>query len=35
METSKIRKVLSLAKQEGTIRARDLDQHNIPRTYPM
>jgi predicted transcriptional regulator of viral defense system len=33
METSKVTKVLSLAKQGGVIRARDLQPHNIPRTY--
>jgi predicted transcriptional regulator of viral defense system len=33
METSKVMQVLSLAKQGGVIRARDLEPHNIPRTY--
>jgi predicted transcriptional regulator of viral defense system len=33
METSKVTQVLSLAKQGGVIRARDLEPHNIPRTY--
>ena len=33
METSKVMQVLSLAKQAGVIRARDLEPHNIPRTY--
>lgn len=33
METSKVAKVLTLAKQGGVIRARDLEPHNIPRTY--
>lgn len=33
METSKTIQVLSLAKQESVIRARDLEPHNIPRTY--
>jgi predicted transcriptional regulator of viral defense system len=33
MEASKITQVLSLAKQSGVIRARDLEPHNIPRTY--
>ena len=33
MEPSKVMQVLSLAKQAGVIRARDLEPHNIPRTY--
>ena len=33
METSKVTQVLSLAKQDGVIRARDLKPHSIPRTY--
>jgi predicted transcriptional regulator of viral defense system len=33
MESTKFAQVLSLAKQEGVIRARDLEPHNIPRTY--
>lgn len=33
MKTSKVTQVLSLAKQAGVIRARDLEPHNIPRTY--
>ena len=33
METSKVTKVLCLTKQEGIIRARDLEPHSIPRTY--
>jgi len=33
METTKISKVLSLAKRAGVIRARDLEPHSIPRTY--
>jgi predicted transcriptional regulator of viral defense system len=33
MESSKVNQVLSLAKQAGVIRARDLEPHNIPRTY--
>ena len=33
MKTSKVTQVLSLAKQEGVIRARDLEPHYIPRTY--
>lgn len=33
MESSKVTQVLGLAKQSGVIRARDLEPHNIPRTY--
>lgn len=33
METSKATKVLTLAKQGGVIRARDLEPYSIPRTY--
>ena len=33
METSKITQVLTLAKQSGMIRARDLTPHGIPRAY--
>lgn len=33
MDTSKITKVLSLAKETGVIRARDLAPYGIPRTY--
>ena len=33
METSKVAKVLTLAKQGGVIRARDLEPHSIPRAY--
>ena len=33
METSKVTKVLTLAKQGGVIRARDLEPHSIPRAY--
>lgn len=33
METSKVTKVLSLAKHGGVIRARDLEPYNIPRAY--
>lgn len=33
MESSKVTQVLSLAQQAGVIRARDLEPHNIPRTY--
>lgn len=33
MENSKAAKVLTLAKQGGVIRARDLEPHRIPRAY--
>ena len=33
METSKVTQVLTLAKQGGVIRARDLTPHGIPRAY--
>ena len=33
METSKVTQVLTLAKQGGVIRARDLEPHGIPRAY--
>ena len=33
MESSKVAQVLSHAKLEGVIRTRDLEPHNIPRTY--
>ncbi|MDX8386564.1 MAG: type IV toxin-antitoxin system AbiEi family antitoxin domain-containing protein [Gallionella sp.] len=33
MKSSKVAQALSLAKQAGVIRARDLEPHNIPRAY--
>jgi predicted transcriptional regulator of viral defense system len=33
METTKVAKVLSLARQAGVIRARDLEPYGIPRAY--
>ena len=33
MKSSKVTQVLSLTKQAGVIRARDLEPYKIPRTY--